>query len=223
MTYIYSRLSIIKPTFSAGKEYYLLNGLAAVPDRCQTGATDKMSNDQFLFLFMILRITSQSQLCPNSHHIIMNNLFLPVWYRFNTEGNFQHWVTICQGASERAKKKLKYLNIKRKALAPRQHVLLPMKSSHWFSDWWESCQDDMKEYLFVSSFKLMHSNSMETRKWKRKAPFRKVPFCKVDKVLASKFGNIVEFQQSRSMILILFTCNVFLGSSIKNFIFTIAC
>ena len=48
----------------------LINGLAAIPDKFHKGATDKTSNDQFLFLFMILRITSQSQLCPNSHHTL---------------------------------------------------------------------------------------------------------------------------------------------------------
>ena len=47
-----------------------------------------------------------------------------------------NWVTICQGwgASEFAikkkqKKNPKYLNMKRKALAIMQHVLLPTKSS----------------------------------------------------------------------------------------------
>ena len=32
-------------------------------------------------------------------------------------------------------------------------------------------------------FKLMCSSNMEATKWKRKAPFRKLPFCKVDKAL----------------------------------------
>ena len=41
----------------------------------------------------------------------------------------------------------------------------------------------MKEYLFVSSFKLMRSSNMEATKRKRKAPFRKLPVCKVDEEL----------------------------------------
>ena len=41
----------------------------------------------------------------------------------------------------------------------------------------------MKESLFVSSFKLMRSSNMEATKRKRKAPFRKLPVCKVDKEL----------------------------------------
>ena len=41
----------------------------------------------------------------------------------------------------------------------------------------------MKEYFSLSSFKLMRSSNMEATKRKRKAPFRKLPVCKVDKEL----------------------------------------
>ena len=65
---------------------------------CHKGATDKSLNDLFLFLFMILLITSQSQLCPNGHQIIMNKIFLPVSYCLHMEtlSNF-NWVTIRLG------------------------------------------------------------------------------------------------------------------------------
>ena len=39
---------------SAGKEYHLSDGLAAIPDRCHKGATDKSSNDLFLFFLWII-------------------------------------------------------------------------------------------------------------------------------------------------------------------------
>ena len=105
-------------------------------------ATDKSSNDLFQFLFMILRITLQRQLCPNGQQIIMNNIFLPVSYCLLTEtlSNY-NWVTIrqsCGGSEHTTKEKktlkkwklvpFKYLTIKSKALASRQYVLLPTKS-----------------------------------------------------------------------------------------------
>ena len=91
---------------------------------------------------IVMRITLQRQLCPNGQQIIMNNIFLPVSYCLLTEtlSNY-NWVTIRQscGVSEHTTKEkktlkkwklvpFKYLTIKSKALASRQHVLLPTKS-----------------------------------------------------------------------------------------------
>ena len=61
--------------------------------------------------------------------------------------------------------KIKYLNMKRKALTPRQHVLLPTKSSYGLlgklsgRSEGDKLLDDIKEYFFVSSFKLMRSST----------------------------------------------------------------
>ena len=61
---------------------------------------------------MILRITSQSQLCPNGHQIIKNDIFLLVSYSLLTEtlSNY-NWVTIRRGCgvSERTTKEKKTL------------------------------------------------------------------------------------------------------------------
>ena len=63
---------------------------------------------------MILHITSQSQLCPNGHQIIMNNIFLPVFYCLLTEtlSNY-NWVTIRRGCgvSERTTTEKKILKM----------------------------------------------------------------------------------------------------------------
>ena len=79
----------------------------------------------------------------------------------------------------------------RKALTPRQHVLLndlPTKSSYGLlgklsGRSGDKLLDDIKEYFFVCSFKLMRSSNIEETKRKRKVPFRKLPFCKVHKAL----------------------------------------
>ena len=139
LTFIASRW--IKPITSVGKEYHLSDGLAAI--RYPTDAIKGRRISRrviFSILFMILRITSQSQLCPNGHKIIIKNIFLPVSYCLLTEtlSNY-NWVTIRQscGVSERTTKEkkktlkkwklvlFKYLTMKSKALAPRQHVLPP--------------------------------------------------------------------------------------------------
>ena len=111
LTFIASRW--IKPITSVGKEYHLSDGLAAI--RYPTDAIKGRRISRrviFSILFMILRITSQSQLCPNGHKIIIKNIFLPVSYCLLTEtlSNY-NWVTIRQscGVSERTTKEKKQL------------------------------------------------------------------------------------------------------------------
>ena len=115
----------------------------SIPDRCHKGATDKSSSDLFYFIYDFAYNIAK-QLCPNGHQIIIKNIFLPVSYCLLTEtlSNY-NWVTIRQscGVSERTTKEkkttlkkwklvlFKYLTMKSKALAPRQHVLPPTKSS----------------------------------------------------------------------------------------------
>ena len=63
--------------------------------------------------------------------------------------------------------------MKSKALAPRQHVLPPTKSSDRIGNW-ESYQDNMKEYLLVSSFRVIRSSdNMEITKRKTQSTFSK--------------------------------------------------
>ena len=63
---------------------------------------------------MILRVISQSQLCPNGHQIIIKNMFLPVSYCLLTEtlSNY-NWVTIRRGCgvSERTTTEKKILKM----------------------------------------------------------------------------------------------------------------